>query len=391
MSRSPILVINAGSSSLKFALFDADAALARGQIERINDAPRLTLDTGEASAHAFRVEGRGHEAVVAPLLDWVNAVLEGTPLTAVGHRVVHGGRDFAAPRRIDREVIERLKALIPLAPLHQPHALTIIEQLHERWPTLPQVACFDTAFHRTQPWVNQCFALPRRLTDEGILRYGFHGLSYAHTARRLPERLGERGRGRVIVAHLGHGCSLCALRDGRSQATSMGFTALDGLVMGRRAGSLDPGVILYLMQSRGWSAAEVEHMLYHDSGLYGVSGISDDMRDLLESPAPPAREAIELFVQRVIRETGALVALLGGLDALVFTAGVGEHAAPIRQAICAGLGWLGVDIDEAANARHAERLDRGSGPAVAIMAADEEAEIQRSTIDCLDTGSAASC
>lgn len=384
MNHTPILVLNAGSSSLKFALFDAGEVLARGQIERINDAPRLTLSSGEASKHDFTVEGSGHEAVVAPLLDWVNEVLDGRPLAAVGHRVVHGGRDFTTPRRVDRDVLERLRSLIPLAPLHQPHALTIIDALHERWPTLPQVACFDTAFHRDQPWVNQCFALPRALTDEGILRYGFHGLSYAHTARLLPERLGERGRGRVIVAHLGHGCSLCAIHDGRSQATSMGFTALDGLVMGRRAGSLDPGIILYLMQAKGWSAAEVEHMLYHDSGLYGVSGISDDMRDLLESQAPQAREAIDLFVQRAIRETGALVALLGGLDALVFTAGVGEHAAPIRRAICEGLGWLGVEIDDDANARHAERLDHGRGPAVLIIPADEEAEIQRSTIDCLD-------
>ncbi|MBZ9568387.1 acetate/propionate family kinase [Modicisalibacter tunisiensis] len=390
MTSRAVLALNAGSSSLKVALFHDERCRVRGTIERINEAPHLVLDGATTPSDALpRLTGTGHTAVIAPLLDWLEAQFGDVPLSAVGHRVVHGGRHHAAPCLLEPAVVDELRELIPLAPLHQPPALALIDALHAHWPTLPQVACFDTAFHRSQPWLNQCFALPRRLTEEGILRYGFHGLSYAHAVRQLPELIGERHRGRVIIAHLGHGCSLCALEDGQSQATTMGFTALDGLMMGRRAGNLDPGVILYLLQQKGWRADEIEHLLYHDSGLYGVSGLSDDMRDLLASDAPAAAEAVALFVRRVVREIGGLVALLGGLDALIFTAGIGEHAAPIRQAVCHDLAWLGIKLDDAANARHAPRLDRGDGPAIGIVAADEEAEIRRSTLACLPASPAA--
>lgn len=383
---SPVLTINAGSSSLKFALYDQGRQQLRGLVERIHEAPRLSLHEADATSEGFAVEGTGHAAVAHALLAWLESRSGQAPLAAVGHRVVHGGRRHSQARRVDEALLGELDDLVALAPLHQPQSLAIIRQIQAHWPGLPQVACFDTAFHRTQPRLNQCYALPRQLTDEGILRYGFHGLSYAHVARQLPDLLGERAQGRVLVAHLGHGCSLCAIRDGQSQATSMGFTALDGLMMGRRAGSLDPGVVLYLMQAKGWSAAQVEHMLYHDSGLYGVSGgISDDMRDLLASQEPQAQEAVALFVRRAIREAGALIALLGGLDALIFTAGIGEKATAVRRAICAELGWLGIELDETANARHARRLDTGRGPLVCVVPADEEAEIHRSVTACLAT------
>ncbi|GAA5178552.1 MULTISPECIES: acetate/propionate family kinase [Halomonadaceae] len=381
---SPILTINAGSSSLKFALYDQGRQRLRGLVERIHEAPRLSLHEEAAGTEGFTVEGTGHAAVAHALLDWLEGHVGQASFAAVGHRVVHGGRTHDQARRVDAALLDELDELVPLAPLHQPQALAIIRQIHEHWPDLPQVACFDTAFHRTQPWLNQCYALPRQLTDEGIQRYGFHGLSYAHVARQLPDLLGERAQGRVLVAHLGHGCSMCAIRDGRSLATSMGFTALEGLMMGRRAGSLDPGVVLYLLQGKRWNAEQIERMLYHDSGLYGVSGgISDDMRDLLDSPDAQAQEAVALFVRRAVREAGALIALLGGLDALVFTAGIGEKAAAVRRAICAELGWLGIALDDTANAHHARRLDTGRGPRVCVVTADEEAEIHHSVSECL--------
>ncbi|MDW5375580.1 acetate/propionate family kinase [Halomonas sp. HP20-15] len=382
---SPILTLNAGSSSLKFALYDQGRQQLRGLVERIHEAPSLSLHEEAAETEGFTVEGTGHAAVAHALLDWLESYVGQASLAAVGHRVVHGGRTHDRAQRVDDALLSELDELVPLAPLHQPQALAIIRQIHEHWPSLPQVACFDTAFHRTQPWLNRCYALPRQLTDEGIQRYGFHGLSYAHVARQLPDLLGDRARGRVLVAHLGHGCSLCAIRDGQSLATSMGFTALDGLMMGRRAGSLDPGVLLYLLQSKGWSGEQLERMLYHDSGLYGVSGgISDDMRDLLESQQSPAQEAVALFVRRAVREAGALIALLGGLDALIFTAGIGEKAPAVRRAICAELDWLGIELDDTANAHHAQRLDTGRGPRICVVKADEEAEILGSVNECLD-------
>ena len=277
---------------------------------------------------------------------------------AAGHRVVHGGEDFLGPVIVDGPVRDTLEGLVPLAPLHQPHNLAAIDAIGKVAPDVVQVACFDTSFHRSQPRLAQLFGLPRRYSEEGILRYGFHGLSYEYIAGRLPDALGSRADGRVIVAHLGNGASMCAMKARTSIASSMGFTALDGLIMGRRCGSLDAGVVLDLLQNRGMTIAEVQHMLYRESGLLGVSGISNNMRDLEESPHPYAREAIALFCYRAVREIGALAATLGGLDALVFTAGIGENSSSVRRQICDKLAWLGVDLNHGAN----EIGARGSAP-----------------------------
>ncbi len=305
-------------------------------------------------------------------------------MAAAGHRVVHGGERFAAPVLVNQEVLQALQALVPLAPLHQPHNLDAIRALAHVKPGIPQVACFDTAFHRTQPAVAQAFALPQELTEAGIARYGFHGLSYEYIARVLPGIAGETGRGRVVVAHLGNGASMCALQGGRSIATTMSFTALDGLPMGTRSGSLDPGVILYLLSERGMDVAALTDLLYHRSGLLGMSGLSSDMRALLASNASSARAAIDVFVYRIRRELGSLVAALGGLDALVFTAGIGEHAAPIRARVCEQTAWLGIRLDPEANARGGPRI---SGPdssvSVWMIPTNEELMIAEHTVALL--------
>ena len=386
---SRILVLNAGSATLKFGLYDEAGCALRGLVERIGEpTPSLRLLEGAGDTPDFAPAAGTPGAVADALLAWLESRGELADLAAVGHRVVHGGPRLADPMRLDAAALTYLASLEPLAPLHQPPALAIIRTLRERHPGLTQVACFDTAFHRTQPRIHQLFALPRHLADEGVLRYGFHGLSYAHVARRLPAVVGEkRARGRVVIAHLGQGCSLCALHAGRSLATSMGFTALDGLMMGSRCGSLDPGVVLHLQQQRGMSVAAVERLLYRDSGLLGVSGISADMRDLLASDHPHAAEAVALFIERLLREIGALVALLGGLDALVFTAGIGEHAAELRARTARRLEWLGVTFDDTANRRHGPRLDCGQGPALAVIPTDEEGEIAHATRACLGTSS----
>ncbi|MFO7648417.1 acetate/propionate family kinase [Halomonas campaniensis] len=384
---SRLLVINGGSATLKFGLYDDGRCSLRGLVERLDEAPRLRLLQGSLDDDDFPASEGGHAAVAEALLAWLDRRVGLATLDGIGHRVVHGGTALDAPVMLDDDHLTYLAGLEPLAPLHQPPALAIIRALRERLPAMPQVACFDTAFHRTQPRVHQLFALPRRLADEGVLRYGFHGLSYAHVARRLPELVGERARGRVVIAHLGQGCSLCALQDGRSLTTSMGFTALDGMMMGSRCGSLDPGVVLHLQQQRGMSTQEVERLLYRESGLLGVSGLSADMRDLLASDHPHAEEAVALFIERLLREIGALVAMLGGLDALVFTAGIGEHAAEIRARTARRLAWLGASLDEGANREHAPRFDDGSGPALVVLPTDEEAEIAAATRRCLETSS----
>ena len=319
-----------------------------------------------------------HEQALAALLDWITAKAADIELTAAGHRVVHGGVEFAAPVQITPAVIVKLAALAPLAPLHQPHNLAAIAALDKLHPALPQVACFDTAFHTSQPPVATTFALPRALSEKGVRRYGFHGLSYEYIASVLPEYLGDAADGRVVVAHLGHGASMCAMQAHCSIATTMGFSALDGLVMGRRCGSLDPGVILYLLDNEHLSSTQVSDLLYKQSGLFGVSNISDDMRDLLASPRPEAAEAVDLFVYRIVRELGSLAAALGGLDALVFTGGIGEHAAEIRARVGAAATWLGIAIDAKANAAGGPRIS-GSDSAVAVLAlaTNEELMIAR--------------
>ncbi len=340
-----VLVLNAGSSSIKFALFPGDQQPTRqdlvceGAYEGLGHRVHFTAKDGGGNPLIDEQlpEATTHEDVVADLLRWLEARFPDRELVAAGHRVVHGGTRYAGPVRIDADVIEELTRLIPLAPLHQPHHLNAIAALSKLHPTLPQVACFDTSFHHAQPEIATRYALPRKLTDEGIRRYGFHGLSYEYIAGVLPEVIGETAaRGRVVVAHLGSGASMCAIREGRSVATTMGFTALDGLPMSRRCGVLDPGVVLYLMQQKGMSADAVSDLLYQSSGMLGVSGVSDDMKALLASGDPNADEAIGLFVYRIGRELGSLAAALGGFDALVFTAGIGEHAPAIRRRVCEG-------------------------------------------------------
>jgi acetate kinase len=384
-----ILVLNAGSSSIKFSLFGGEDRLPlvyRGEVDGIGTHPRFTVRDAqgrplEDTRPAESVDRRlGHHELLELLLDWLNRHAAGTALVAAGHRIVHGGVRFAAPVLITDSVLRDLDGLVPLAPLHQPHNLGAVRALARIKPELPQVACFDTAFHCAQPPVAQAFALPRELSDAGIKRYGFHGLSYEYIARVLPGVAGEAASGRVVVAHLGNGASMCALRGGQSVATTMSFTALDGLPMGTRPGALDPGVVLHLLTEGRMDANAVTDLLYHRSGLLGVSGISGDMRDLLASPAPGARAAIELFVYRVGRELGSLVAALGGLDALVFTAGIGEYAAPIRASVCDGAAWLGIQLDPEANARGGPRISRGdSRVAVWVMSTNEELMIAEHT------------
>lgn len=384
-----LLSLNAGSSSLKFALHAATpgpegtpAELARGQIERIADRPRLVARPKSGPVHVREWPAPpGFDAILSAALDWCREHLGDATLLAAGHRVVHGGVTHRQPARVTPALLADLEALTPLAPLHQPRSLAPIRALVRLRPDLPQVACFDTAFHATMPEMASRFGLPRALHDEGIRRYGFHGLSYAHVAGRLRRMASEIAGGRVIAAHLGNGASLCAMRDGLSVDTTMGFTAMDGLLMGTRCGALDPGVVLHLIRERGMTPDAVDTLLNRKSGLLGVSGLASDMRTLLDSDAPEAAEAVALFVHRAARECGALTASLGGLDALVFTGGIGTNAAPIRAAICARLAWLGCRIDPAANAAgDAARLDADdSDIAIFALPTDEEAVIAEGT------------
>ena len=353
-----ILVLNAGSSSIKFALFqghqrpDRQGLICDGEFDGIGHRVHFVAkgDKGTSLVDQYLPEAATHEDILATLLTWVERQFPDHRLVAAGHRVVHGGAQYTAPVRIDLSVIDALRHLIPLAPLHQPHNLAAIAAISNLHPELLQVACFDTAFHHTQSEEASAFALPRAIAAEGVRRYGFHGLSYEYIASVLPDVLGATAaEGRIVVAHLGSGASMCAIHRRQSVATTMSFTALDGLAMGTRCGNLDPGVVLYLIQEKGMTAQAVNDLLYHSSGLLGVSGISDDMRTLLASDDPLAAKAIALFVYRIGRELGSLAASLGGLDALVFTAGIGEHAPAIRRRACEQAAWLGVEIDDAAN------------------------------------------
>jgi acetate kinase len=384
-----IPVLNAGSSSIKFSLFEGHGQPGRqglisdGECEGIGHRVHFTAKdrAGASLADQDLTEGATHEDALAALLRWLEARFQDQRLVAAGHRVVHGGSLYTAPVRIDASVIAELRRLIPLAPLHQPHHLAAIAALSKLYPALPQIACFDTAFHHTQPEVAAAFALPRRLTDEGIRRYGFHGLSYEYIASVLPDILGPaEADGRVVVAHLGSGASMCAMHRRKSVATTMGFTALDGLPMSRRCGNLDPGVVLYLTQEKGMTAAAVSDLLYNESGLFGVSGVSDDMRTLLASKDPHATDAVALFVYRISRELGSLAAALGGLDALVFTAGIGEHAPEIRRRVCEKAAWFGVNFDGPANAAGGPRITiTGSKASAWVIRTDEDLMIARHT------------
>jgi len=382
-----ILVLNAGSSSLKLAVFAERAGeLARelhGEVEGLYTAPRF-----RAHDPAGRVVGEkswgnttlGHEGAVEYLGDFLEQHLAHHRLVGVGHRVVHGGLEFTAPVRVTPETLQALERFIPLAPLHQPHSLSPMARLLERAPALPQVACFDTSFHRTNPDVAQRFALPAELHDAGVQRYGFHGLSYEYIAEELTRVDARAPLAKTIVLHLGNGSSMCAMDGGRSVATTMGFTPVDGLPMGTRCGALDPGVVLYLMEQRKMDARAIERLLYNESGLLGVSGVSSDMRALLASAAPSAQLAVDLYVYRIRRELGSLAAALGGLDAIVFTGGIGEHAVVIRERVCQDAAWLGVELDAAANARGGPRISAGPSRVRAwVIPTDEELMIARHT------------
>jgi acetate kinase len=381
MLNDAILVLNAGSSSLKFQVFSQEDGLTmhlRGQIEGIPRAPRFMVRNAGGSLVVTRAlnqgEARDHAAALSFLASWLRQQNAGdVRLAAVGHRVAHGGLEFVAPVRVDATVLARLEAYNPLAPLHQPFNLAPIQRLLDVSPDLPQVACFDTAFHATQPVVAKLFGLPKKFYDEGIRRYGFHGISYEYVARVLPEVAPEVARSRVVVAHLGSGASMCAMLDLQSVANTFGFTAIDGLPMGTRSGALDPGVILYLARERGMSIAEIETLLYRQSGLLGLSGVSNDVRALLQSTDPNAALALDYFVYRVSRELGSLAAALGGLDALVFTAGIGENNAELRARILRRAAWLGVDLDQNANAAGAALISSpASRVAVWVIPTNEE-------------------
>lgn len=386
MTSGAILTLNAGSSSLKFAIYDATPASPlrlSGQVSGLGGTPRLRASGQDAGPVDEVWTGpTDPDAILERLFDWL-AANRADDIVAVGHRIVHGGRSFRAPTILTRQVIDQLAALSPLAPLHQPFNLDGVATARRRIPGALQVGVFDTAFHVDQPDVARLYALPRDLIDEGVVAYGFHGLSYDYIAGALRDRDARAG-GRAVVLHLGSGVSLCAMNDGRSVATTMGFSALDGPPMSTRSGALDPGVILHLLQTKGMDAGAVSDLLYNRSGLLGLSGVSGDMVTLLASPEPHARQALEVYVYRIVREIGSLAAAMGGLDTLVFTAGVGENAAQIRDRIAAGCGWLGVTLDAAANLAAADRI---SGPQsrveVLVIPTDEQVVIARGVAACL--------
>ncbi len=386
------LVLNAGSSSLKFCVFQRPDGQrwrleARGQVEGIGTSPRLSADDAggrklaDEKLAAWVQSGRDAIDVLAL---WLRSHYGGARVLGVGHRVVHGGAKFTRPVIVTKDVLAELQELVPLAPLHQPHNLAAIEAVFDRLPDVPQVACFDTSFHRSHAAVADLIPLPRELANDGVRRYGFHGLSYEFIAGVLHDIVPEIAKKKIIVAHLGSGASLCALHNGKSVDTTMGFTAVDGLCMGTRPGSLDSGVVLYLFQNRGLSSKDVETILYKKSGLLGISGISNDMRDLLGRAEPQAKLAVDYFVYRAAKEIGALTAVLGGVDALIFTAGIGENSPEIRRRICEASAWLGIQLDDQKNAKKATRISSAASKvSVWVIPTNEELMIARHTGDLL--------
>ncbi len=384
-----ILTLNAGSSSLKVGVFGETgaAALATAQADRIGPQGRVTLHLADAAPQELPQTADGHDAALAIVLSGLRAAMPALEVIGVGHRVVHGGPDFARPVVLDDAILTRLEALCPFAPLHQPHNLAGVQAARRSFPAVPQVAAFDTAFHRAHPWVNDTFALPRSYYDRGVRRYGFHGLSYDYISRTLRETMPEIAAGRVVVAHLGNGASLCAIENGSAVASTMGFSALDGLPMGTRCGQLDPGVVLYLIQQEGLSPDAVADLLYKRSGLLGLSGLSNDMRTLEQAGSPEAAQAIEYFVFRIQREIGAMAAAMAGVDALVFCGGIGEHSSHVRGLICARLGWMGIELDAGCNAGAQTRINAGPVP-VLVIPTNEELVIADAVRDTLSGESA---
>jgi acetate kinase len=380
---SGVVTINAGSSSIKFGLYalgGEPVLRAVGQVEGIGARPRIVLK--DAAGAKLADEGfdaaPDHAAALARVIATLDARFPDAEVRAVGHRIVHGGRDYAAPVRLTDAILDELEKLDPFAPLHQPHNLAAVRAAMARFPDAVQVGCFDTAFHRGQPFVAEAFALPLDLYDRGVRRYGFHGLSYDYVSKKLAEIDPLRGAGRVVIAHLGNGASMCSLKGGRPMGSTMGFTAVDGLPMGTRCGQLDPGVLLWLMDQKHMDAAQITDLLYKRSGLLGLSGLSNDMRALKASDDPKAARAIEYFVHRIKREVGAMAAALGGLDALVFCGGIGEHADFVRAGVCEGMGWMGLSLDPARNAASETLVSPDGAPvAVYVIPTDEEIVIAR--------------
>lgn len=366
-----ILVVNSGSSSIKFSLYGGTTELCSGQVENLLTRPSfIARHNGEAERSA--ISETGHDAAIMFIASWLRSTFAGARLRAVGHRVVHGGSPPPGPTLVDENLLTRLDGLVPQMPLHLAHNIAPMRSLRTHRPEIVQVACFDTWFHRTLPRMERLFAIPRPLIDEGIHRYGFHGLSYEYVSRRLREVAPEIAEKQVVVAHLGSGASMCAIKGGQSVATTMGFSGLDGLPMGTRSGSIDPAILLYLMDTKGMGARELEDLLYRRSGLLGLSGISNDMQALLNSTAPEAAEAVAFFVHRICRELGSLAAALGGLDALVFTGGIGERAPAVRQAVCRKAAWLGITLDDEANGAHGTIISQpGRSPLVLVVPTDE--------------------
>ena len=386
-----VLVLNAGSSSVKFCAFAHSCnGLERGlhgQVSGIGTAPYLVARKGGdlIANRSLGGDALSHADALGILVDFLRGELHGARIVGVGHRVVHGGLEFMTPTRVSQETLLRLERYVRLAPLHQSHNLAAIRLMLQQLPDVPEIACFDTAFHRTIPEVAQLFALPPRFAEAGVRRYGFHGLSYEYVATVLPAIDARAAAGRTVVFHLGNGASMCAMQACRSVATTMGFTAVEGLPMGTRSGSLDPGVLLFLFDEFGLSVREIERLLYHESGLLGMSGLSSDMRELLASDEAAARMAVDVFVYRARRELGSLAAALGGLDAIVFTAGIGENQPEVRRRICADAGWLGVAIDETANARGEQCISMPSSRVAAyVLPTDEELMIARHVAALLD-------
>ncbi|PWV61864.1 acetate/propionate family kinase [Plasticicumulans acidivorans] len=386
---SGILVLNAGSSSIKFAIYgeqgDTLNEVAHGLIEDIGGAkPHFVAKARDGQKlgelHPAAEPLYDHARALTDLLAWLDEHPELPKLRAVGHRVVHGGTLYSAPVLLDHAIVDHLDNLIPLAPLHQPHNVAGIKAVYAIDPNMPQVACFDTAFHRSQPEVARLFAIPQKYRDEGVQRYGFHGMSYEFVASRLPDLIGERGHGKIVIAHLGNGASMCAIDQGKSVASTMGFTAVDGLPMGTRTGNIDPGVLLYMIGQHGMGLKQLTDLLYKQSGLLGLSGISNDMRTLLSSSEPAAQITVEYFCYRIVRELGSMAAALGGLDALVFTGGIGEHAAPVRARVCELAAWYGIALDPAANEAGATVITTADSriPAL-VVPTDEEGIIARHT------------
>ncbi|HET7085559.1 MAG TPA: acetate/propionate family kinase [Rhizomicrobium sp.] len=390
ISGGTVAVINAGSSSIKFALYNGEqyqSLMFRGQVEQIGVSPRLRVVDAEkqlVTERHWRPQDLDHRAASQEILETAAELLNGRAVVGIGHRVVHGGMSYSSPVRIDDKVMAALAALAPLAPLHQPHNLSPIAVITERAPQIPQVACFDTAFHRTQANLAQLFAIPRKFTEAGMRRYGFHGLSYEYVVSQLGGIAPELAAARIVIAHLGNGASLCAVHQGRSVASTMGFTAVDGLMMGTRCGAIDPGAILYLMDSYGMDARAIENLVYRQSGLLGVSGISSDMRTLHASSNPAAAEAIALFAYRIVREIGSLAAALGGIDALIFTGGIGENDPAVRAQVCEGCRWLGLELDDLRNKNSATRISTETSRVTAwVVPTDEERMVARHAVSVL--------